>query len=165
MKEMRHLTLNTPTSGKDTCPLVVLFSTPGHFCLLVAAHRLFDEQQQAIIADMQPSRIRFVREAQEASASLCTGREVTPLTDGDFSVFRFEGRLSRSGVPELPGEADWNALQYALFTGGTPDEQVWQPTPFTLSELCHHDEFARLTCRGAVLSGLGNQIRGGECHE
>ena len=165
MKEMRHLTLNAPSTGKGPCPLVVLFSTPGHFCLLVEAHRLFDGQQQALIADMQPARIRFVWDAQEASATLCIGSEVAPLADGDFSVFRFEGPLSRSGEPELPGEADWNALQYALFTSGTPDEQVWRRQSFTFSELRHHDEFARLTCRGAVLSGLGIKIRGDGCHE
>lgn len=154
-----------PCAGKAACPLVVLFSTPTQFCLLIAGHRLFDAQQQAVIAEMPPTNIRFVWDKPAETASLCIGREAVSLTDGDIAVYRFDGPSSRRGIAETAQDADWNALRYAVFTGKAPDEQVWQPTPFTLSELCHHDEFARLTCRGAVLSGLGNQIRGGECHE
>ncbi|MEY0162073.1 hypothetical protein AB7W12_09250 [Providencia rettgeri] len=145
---------------RSSCPLTVIFSTPGDFCLLIAAHRLFDAEQQKIMADMPAKCMHVVWDTKEDTALLRIGADAVAVYEGDVSVFRYAPTQIQAGANAEPQENDWHTLQYSLFTTGEPNEHTWSPQAFTLRELHHHGELTRLTCRGAVLAGLGRQIKG-----
>lgn len=135
-------------------PLVLLFSTESHFCLHIAGHRLFDNDQQQVIAEMPPMCIRLEWLVSTGEAVLRVGRHREVLCDGNVTVYRFTGNNANP-----PRQSDWDALLYRVFKGGNPGETGWVRLPFSLSELRCHAEFARLTCRGAILAGAGGTTR------
>lgn len=142
-----------PLSGtfpSPAFPLVLLFGTARYFCLQISGHRLFDNEQQQVIAEMPLTLIRLYWHTPSGDAVLRVGRSEVALSDRDITVYRFAGR----GEP-APQEDDWNTLQYTIFKGGVPDGSDWVFQPFSLSELRCHEEFSRLRCRGAILSGAG----------
>lgn len=145
-----------PVVTPVTFPLVFVFSTGSHFCLTVAGHQVFDDEQQQLIAGMSPATIQLawqVAAGEAAGAVLSVGRHRVALCDNDITVYRFAPRDEA-----CPQESDWDRLLYTVFKGETPDKAGWQCVPFSLSELSCHGEFARLTCRGAILKGAGGVI-------
>ncbi|MFK8698219.1 hypothetical protein ACI5KU_18660, partial [Proteus mirabilis] len=86
-------------------------------------------------------------------AVLSVGRHRVGLSDNDITVYRFAPRDEA-----WPQDSDWDRLLYTVFKGEAPDKAGWQCVPFSLSELSCHGEFARLTCRGAILKGAGGVI-------
>ncbi|MFF0901160.1 hypothetical protein [Proteus mirabilis] len=152
----------SPAVMPVTFPLVFVFSTEkaccteSRFCLTVAGHHVFDDEQQQLIAGMSPATIHLDWQAssgETAGAVLHVGRHRVSLCDNAITVYRF---VSRDG--RRPQDSDWDRLLYTVFKGDTPDKAGWQREPFSLSELRCHDEFTRLTCRGAILKGAGGVI-------
>lgn len=145
-----------------TFSLVFVFSaekaccTGSHFCLMVAGHQVFDDEQQQLIAGMSPATIHLewqVAAGEVAGAVLSVGRHRVGVCDNDITVYRFARRDEA-----WPQDSDWERLLYTVFKGETPDKACWQYVPFSLSELGCHGEFTRLTCRGAILKGAGGVI-------
>ncbi|HCE0853619.1 hypothetical protein ACYBGX_21805 [Klebsiella pneumoniae] len=145
-----------------TFPLVFVFSagqagcTGSHFCLTVAGHQVFDEEQQQLIAGMSPATIQLAWQStagETPGAVLSVGRHRVGLSDNDITVYRFAPRDEA-----WPQDSDWDRLLYTVFKGEAPDKAGWQCVPFSLSELSCHGEFARLTCRGGILKGAGGVI-------
>ncbi|HGN2981879.1 TPA: hypothetical protein ACKR1E_002552 [Proteus mirabilis] len=152
----------SPAVMPVTFPLVFVFSagkadcTGSHFCLTVAGHQVFDDEQQQLIAGMSPAMIQLawqVAAGGAAGAVLSVGRHRVALCDNDITVYRFA-----PGNKAYPQDRDWDRLLYTVFKGETPDKAGWQCVPFSLSELNCHGEFARLNCWGAVLKGAGGII-------
>ncbi|NBN03926.1 hypothetical protein [Proteus sp. G2665] len=151
-----------PAVTPVTFPLVFVFSagqagcTGSHFCLTVAGHQVFDEEQQQLIAGMSPATIQLAWQStagETPGAVLSVGRHRVGLSDNDITVYRFAPRDEA-----WPQDSDWDRLLYTVFKGEASDKAGWQCVPFSLSELSCHGEFARLTCRGAILKGAGGVI-------
>ncbi len=107
-----------------TFPLVFVFSagragcTEVIFCLTVAGHQVFDEEQQQLIAGMSPAR-RYklawqstAGETPGAVLSVSPGRHRGGADDNDITVYRFAPRDEA-----WPQDGDWDRLLYTVFKG------------------------------------------------
>ena len=108
-----------------TFPLVFVFSagqagcTGSHFCLTVAGHQVFDEEQQQLIAGMSPATIQLAWQStagETPGAVLSVGRHRVGLSDNDITVYRFAPRDEA-----WPQDSDWDRLLYTVFKGEAPE--------------------------------------------
>ncbi|MGV6985430.1 MULTISPECIES: hypothetical protein [Morganellaceae] len=95
----------SPAVMPVTFPLVFVFSagkadcTGSHFCLTVAGHQVFDDEQQQLIAGMSPATIQLawqVAAGGAAGAVLSVGRHRVALCDNDITVYRFAPGIRRT---------------------------------------------------------------------